>query len=195
MWNLSKKRTTAILSLWKAGMKNIAHILRWWIPIWVGTAQCVTMGVSDAWSVSIGVLGVSLIDHARYLQSRSDEYRDLLQPYFDMDSDQVERNVRWWSKYVLGGLRFMGLVALVAGVLSAIAVRRGLFSSFGAVTGRQLGPRVTTMVGILMFLNSHAIIGLTPEGSVWRQRSMLFLFRASGVVVILTGMVVQILIR
>lgn len=194
MWNLSKKRTTAILSLWKAGMKNIAHILRWWIPIWVGTGACVDMGVSDIWSISIALFGASLIDHARYLQSRSDEYRDLLQPYFDMDSDQVEHYMRWWSKYVLGGLRFMGLVALVAGVLSTIAVRRGLFSSFGAVTGSQLGPRVTTMVGILMFLNSHVIIKLTPEGSVWRQRSMLFLFRASGVMVILVGLLMSYLV-
>jgi hypothetical protein len=50
------------------------------------------------------------------------------------------------------------------------------------------------MIGVLAILYSAVIVQLMPEGSVWRQRYMLFWFRASGVMVILVGLLMSYLV-
>lgn len=173
--------------MWKVGKKNIAHAAKWGTVLWVGTALCVDMGISDIWGVSIAAFGVCSLCHARFLLSLSDEYCDAVQPYFNMDARQAERYMRWLRRANVGGLRLIGLLAIAGGAWSTIAVRKGLVSSIRAITASQLVSHVAIMIGVVMVLYSNAILQLMPEGSIWRQRYMLFLFRASGVMVIFTG--------
>jgi len=179
--------------MWKVGRKNIAYAARWGTLLWVGTALCVNMGISDIWGVSVIAFGVCQLYHARYVRSLFHEYRDALLPYFHMDARQVDRYMVWW-RYAVGVARLMGLVAIIGGALSTIAVRRGLLSSLRAITGGQLVAHIAIMIGVLAILYSAVIVQLMPEGSVWRQRYMLFWFRASGVMVILVGLLMSYLV-
>lgn len=179
--------------MWKVGRKSIAYAARWGTLLWVGTALCVSMGMSDIWGVLAIAFGICQLHQARYVVSLFDEYRDALLPYFHMDARQVDRYMVWW-RHAVGGARLIGLVAIIGGALSTIAVRKGLLSSLRAITGGQLVAHLAMMIGVLAVLNSAAIIQLTPEGSVWRQRYMLFWFRASGVMVILMGLLMSYLV-
>ncbi|MDD4337879.1 MAG: hypothetical protein ACOX38_07020 [Bacillota bacterium] len=179
--------------MWNVGRKNIAYAAKWGTLLFVGTALCVDMGISEILGVSITAFGICQLYHARYVLSLFDEYRDALLPYFHMDAKQVERYMMWY-RYGVGGARLIGLIAIVGGAFSTIAVRKELLSSLRAITGGQLVSHIAMMIGVIIVLYSGAIIQLTPEGSVWRQRCMLFWFRASGVMVILTGLLMSYLV-
>ena len=52
--------------MWEVGRKNIAYAARWGTLLWVGTALCVNMGISDIWGVSVIAFGVCQLYHARF---------------------------------------------------------------------------------------------------------------------------------
>ncbi|HOB44363.1 MAG: hypothetical protein WBL79_12035 [Bacillota bacterium] len=78
--------------MWNVGRKNIAYAAKWGTLLFVGTALCVDMGISEILGVSITAFGICQLYHARYVLSLFDEYRDALLPYFQIKSEMCCKN-------------------------------------------------------------------------------------------------------